>query len=55
MPGFPVRFEHVESWYRRHAPTLGEHNDEVLAELGLAEEVPRLRALGIIGERVVKT
>ncbi len=55
VPGFPVRFEHVESWYRRHAPTLGEHNDEVLAELGLAEEVPRLRALGIIGERVVKT
>jgi crotonobetainyl-CoA:carnitine CoA-transferase CaiB-like acyl-CoA transferase len=53
VPSFPVRFAHVDAWYRRHAPTLGEHNDEVLTELGLAEQIPRLRELGIIGERVV--
>jgi crotonobetainyl-CoA:carnitine CoA-transferase CaiB-like acyl-CoA transferase len=53
VPTFPVRFEHVTSWHQRHAPTLGEHNDEVLTELGLAAEIPRLRELGIIGERVV--
>jgi crotonobetainyl-CoA:carnitine CoA-transferase CaiB-like acyl-CoA transferase len=53
VPTFPVRFEHVAAWHQRHAPTLGEHNDEVLTELGLAGEIPRLRELGIIGERVV--
>ncbi|HZQ58037.1 MAG TPA: CoA transferase [Acidimicrobiales bacterium] len=53
VPTFPVRFSHVDRWHHRHAPTLGEHNDEVLTELGLAAEIPRLRELGIIGERVV--
>ncbi len=53
VPTFPVRFAHVDRWHRRHAPTLGEHNDEVLTELGLGAEIPRLRELGIIGERVV--
>jgi crotonobetainyl-CoA:carnitine CoA-transferase CaiB-like acyl-CoA transferase len=53
IPGFPVRFAHVDAWYRRAAPTLGQHNDEVLTEIGLADEIPRLRALGLIGDRVV--
>jgi crotonobetainyl-CoA:carnitine CoA-transferase CaiB-like acyl-CoA transferase len=53
IPGFPVRFAHVDAWYRRAAPTLGQHNDEVLTEIGLAHEIPRLRALGLIGDRVV--
>ena len=38
--------------HRRPAPTLGQHNDEVLGELlGLSEvEITDLRAAGIIGE-----
>jgi crotonobetainyl-CoA:carnitine CoA-transferase CaiB-like acyl-CoA transferase len=41
-----------EPWVRRAAPTLGQHNDEVLRELlGLSDaELDRLRADGIIGE-----
>jgi formyl-CoA transferase len=33
----------------RRAPDLGEHNDEVLQELGFdAKEIERLRASGVI-------
>ncbi len=36
--------------HRRHAPLLGEHNREVLAELGLAgSEIDELEAQGVIG------
>jgi len=40
-------------WYRSPAPTLGQHNDEVLrGELGLDDaEIDDLRARDIIGER----
>jgi crotonobetainyl-CoA:carnitine CoA-transferase CaiB-like acyl-CoA transferase len=38
--------------YQRPAPTLGEHNHEVLAELGLtAAEIARLEAEQLIGTR----
>ena len=39
--------------YERAAPTLGEHNDEVLRDvLGLSDgEIAALRASGIIGQR----
>jgi crotonobetainyl-CoA:carnitine CoA-transferase CaiB-like acyl-CoA transferase len=40
--------------YRRPAPTLGEHNHEVLTELGLGEEeIAALEADQIIGTRPV--
>jgi len=52
VPGFPVRFAHVDAWSGRPAPTLGQHNDEVLTELGLGDRIPVLRELGLIGERV---
>jgi len=52
VPGFPLRFAHVDAWTLRPAPTLGQHNDEVLTELGLADRIPVLRELGLIGERV---
>ena len=53
-PGWPMRMAARSGrWYRRPAPLLGEHNDEVLgAELGVtAEELDALRAAGVIGER----
>lgn len=35
--GMPVRFSATPAAVREHAPTLGEHNREVLTELGYAE------------------
>jgi len=31
---FPVQFEHSGPTYRRYPPRLGEHNDQIIAELG---------------------
>jgi len=52
VPGLPVRFSRVSRWNRRPSPTLGQHNDEILAEIGLADAAPRLREHGIMGDRV---
>jgi len=52
VPGLPVRFSRVTRWNRSPSPTLGQHNDEILAEIGLADAAPRLREHGIIGDRV---
>jgi crotonobetainyl-CoA:carnitine CoA-transferase CaiB-like acyl-CoA transferase len=53
LPTLPFRFSRVDRWHRRPSPTLGEHNDEVLASLGLSPaEIVRLRELGVIGERL---
>lgn len=47
----PGRFERTPSSVRRGAPLLGEHNDEVLAELGYSESTrSELRAGRIIGD-----
>lgn len=45
--GFPIRFEGDDAKVRRPAPSLGEHNTEILKELGYSgEEIGRLaRAL----------
>jgi crotonobetainyl-CoA:carnitine CoA-transferase CaiB-like acyl-CoA transferase len=54
FPGWPVRFSRGPSTHhRRRAPTLGEHNGEVLGgELGLsAAELAALREQGVIGDR----
>ena len=49
----PFRFASVDRWIRRTAPTLGEHNHEILVgELGLTEtEYETLEARGVIGTR----
>jgi crotonobetainyl-CoA:carnitine CoA-transferase CaiB-like acyl-CoA transferase len=48
----PFRLASGERWSRRPAPTLGEHTDEVLRELGVADdELAALRAEGVIGTR----
>jgi crotonobetainyl-CoA:carnitine CoA-transferase CaiB-like acyl-CoA transferase len=46
----PARFDRTPSELRRGAPSLGEHNDEILAELGYSESMRKeLRAARIIG------
>jgi crotonobetainyl-CoA:carnitine CoA-transferase CaiB-like acyl-CoA transferase len=45
--GFPVKLSGTPQQLRRHPPLLGEHNGEVLAELGIGdEERARLEAEG---------
>jgi len=45
----PMRFGRTRASIDRHAPRLAEHTDEVLSELGVAqEEVSRLKAAGAI-------
>ncbi|MEP7300768.1 MAG: CoA transferase [Caldimonas sp.] len=49
----PARFERTPSSIRRGAPLLGEHNDEVLAELGYSESTRAdLRAERIVGSEM---
>ena len=53
IPMLPFRFLHVPRWLVRPSPTLGQHNDEVLAELGMdADETDLLRKNGVIGDRL---
>jgi crotonobetainyl-CoA:carnitine CoA-transferase CaiB-like acyl-CoA transferase len=52
-PGWPMRISPgPERHHRFIAPTLGQHNDEVLGGLGLSgEELTTLRSDNVIGER----
>jgi crotonobetainyl-CoA:carnitine CoA-transferase CaiB-like acyl-CoA transferase len=48
--GPPLRLSDTPTAFHRPAPALGEHTDEVLAEVGIApEEIDRLRGAGVIG------
>ena len=50
--GAPFRFASVDRWLRRPAPPLGQHNHEILAELGYAPgEIEQLEAEKVIGHR----
>ena len=49
VPGFPVRLSASAGTFRRRAPTLGEHTDEVLSELGYgAATIEALREDGVV-------
>lgn len=52
LPGLPFRYASVESWIRFGPPVLGQHNREILLELGMADaEIERLIAAEVIGDR----
>lgn len=48
QPRPPVRFGDSSAATGRLAPTLGQHTDEILAELGLAERIAELRKAGVV-------
>jgi crotonobetainyl-CoA:carnitine CoA-transferase CaiB-like acyl-CoA transferase len=49
LAGFPFRLSETPARLTRPPPTLGQHSDEVLGELGYgAEEVARLRRDGVV-------
>ena len=49
IPRHPTRFSAGPAELGAPAPQLGEHTDEVLAELGLAARIAELRARGVVG------
>ncbi len=51
VPGLPFRFGRVEHWLREPAPTIGQHNREILGGLlGMSdEEIDGLEGAGVIG------
>jgi crotonobetainyl-CoA:carnitine CoA-transferase CaiB-like acyl-CoA transferase len=53
VPTLPYRWSGIDRWIRFPAPTLGQHNHEVLSSiLGLEEaEIEQLEAGGVIGTR----
>ena len=53
-PGWPMRFSTSPVQHGRGAPTLGQHNEEVLGgEFGLdPSEIDALRTAGVIGDRL---
>jgi crotonobetainyl-CoA:carnitine CoA-transferase CaiB-like acyl-CoA transferase len=57
MPTIPFRYKSIEKWTTTPAPSLGQHNEEILiGDLGLkADDIERLGAMGIIGTRPTGT
>ena len=50
MPAQPYRMRGIERWITNATPTLGQHNHEILTELGLsASEIASLEQSGVIG------
>ncbi len=48
----PFRYASVDNWLKNAAPVLGQHNAEILRELGLSEaEIDTLVVEKVIGDR----
>jgi crotonobetainyl-CoA:carnitine CoA-transferase CaiB-like acyl-CoA transferase len=51
IPMLPFRYSRVDHWMRSPSPTLGQHNEQVLGELGFQRaDVDRLRRERIVGD-----
>jgi len=51
-PMLPYRFGHVQHWLRKPAPTVGQHNEEILSCLGCsAADLDELTSTGVIGTK----
>jgi crotonobetainyl-CoA:carnitine CoA-transferase CaiB-like acyl-CoA transferase len=48
LPRHPTRFDVTPAELGGPAPGLGEHTDEVLAEIGLADRIAQLRSAGVV-------
>lgn len=48
MPRHPARFTATPAELGGPAPTIGQHTDEILHELGLGAEIARLREACIV-------
>ncbi len=48
VPRHPTRFRGTPAALGTNSPGLGEHTDEILAELGLHDEIADLRATGVV-------
>jgi crotonobetainyl-CoA:carnitine CoA-transferase CaiB-like acyl-CoA transferase len=52
LPMLPFRLSGVDRWLRFPSPSLGQHNAELLGEVGVdAAELDELRAAGVVGDR----
>jgi crotonobetainyl-CoA:carnitine CoA-transferase CaiB-like acyl-CoA transferase len=48
LPRHPIRFSETPAELGPGAPALGEHTDEILAEIGFGDRVADLRATGVV-------